>query len=526
MVLLFAMPTMTNRRTNTVFTIVSLLLVGLVAFLCFNRGIKQDDGWYASYVMKWMQKIGNTTIKAYWDYTDTNDYDAGCSFVYTVLEGLYFTIAGISIVSMKLLNTIEALLLLYVIYRYFSKENKILGLIAICCFAGWTMFYNHYFNRPELPASVIAVWILNLLIQHKDNSRKLFLAFMLTGVLLDLHPLSLFLVAGVAAVTFFQTKHKLQCIAGGLCGITLYFAGNYLVNRNYGLFTTAITGIQISPGDHYIPILNTGWQDMWNITKERFRFMASGGSIVGVIKQTTFLFTFVIALYLFFRRKMVTTTLCRYGLITYATFLALSTLLSEATSNGFRMYHGIAFGLAYFALLYDIYQSVKVKYIVLAGIIPFMIFVKESIPKVRVYYQYHLVNGYYHDFEVFNRQIPDHSHVLMRPTHALFNYRLNNRYDFTYGLLRYMQKNNLSFKDAIVQKHYDYITTDELFKMEFFTDHYSPYRQSPAPYYVPLRNTGIRSTAFDSLVQSGFLSRVAALHDDFAGNTILYQVKY
>lgn len=514
---------LTRRMITSIF--VFMALVCLVIFLTYNRTIKQDDGWYLSWVFRWMQDLGNTNIKAYWNYTDTNDLDAGCSFVFTVTEGLYFSIFGISVPGMKALNAAEAIILSALIYIYIRKENRFLGLITVIALLGWNMFHIHFFNRPELPASILAIIVLYIFSYRTYSRKQLFIAFFLLGVLLDLHPLSLFLVAGMTVKTFFKEKDKrISCIMGGISGLILYFLGNYIVNHSFGMFTGVIQGSQASLGDHYIPILETGITDIISITRERFTFITKTSTIGNILKLVCFTTIFGAGLYLLFTRRLFKNRLIINSFIIYSVFIVLSTFLSEATSNGFRLYHTIAFALFYFALLYTIFNTPPVKYLSFLGIIPFLIFAKDSLPLIRQNYNYHLANRYYVTFQAFNDRIPSNTKVLMRPTHAFFTYDRNIRFDYTYGLLRYMYKNRLSFKDAIIQKQYDYAAFDELFRLEFFTDTASPARTTPAPYYYPLRNTGITSTAFQHLIQSGFLIPVASLYDAFAGQTVLYKI--
>lgn len=500
-------------------------LVCIIIFLTYNRYIKQDDGWYLSWVLRWMQDTGNTNIKAYWDYTDTNDFDAGCSFVYTVFEGLYYNIFGIGVAATKALNAAEAMVLCSLLYLYLRKTNRLLGLLVIICLLGWNMFHTHFFNRPELPASIIALCILYFFAYRSFNRKYIFLAFFLMAVLLDLHPLSLFLVAGMTVKVFFKEKDKRwTAIGGGLAGMAFYFEGNYLVNGSFGIFSGIIQGIKVAPGDHYIPILATGWADMARIAAERFTFITKSATTGNVIKLLSFLTIFCTMIYLVFERRLFKNRLIVNSTITYCTFILLSTFLSEATSNGFKLYHSIAFAMFYFSLLYSIFKVAPVKYLAYIGLIPFIIFAKDALPQIKLNYQYHKSNKYYREFQAFNDQLPEHTKVLMRPTHAFFTWNKEIRFDYTYGLLRYMYKSQLSFRDAIIKKQYDYVVLDELFEQEFFTDIPSGIRNNPSPYYTPLKNTGLTGSEFRQLVNSQFLVPVDTLYDAFAGRTVLYRV--
>ena len=514
---------LTRRKIMSIF--VFMALVCLIIFLSFNRTIKQDDGWYLSWVMRWMQEIGNSDIKAYWDYTDTNDYDAGCSFLYTIGEGIYFSFFGIGVVATKALNAVEAIVLCSMLYLFIRKENRLLGLITVVALLGWNMFHIHFFNRPELPASIVAMAVLYIFNYRLYSKKSIFLGYLLLSVLLDLHPLSLFLVAGMTIKVFFnETDKRLSALTGGITRLAIYFAGNYFVNQSFGIFTGLIQGVHISLGDHYIPILETGMADMLQITKERFTFLTKSNTLGNLLKALSFLTIFGTAIYLLFIKRLFKNKLIITSTITYFSFIILSTLLSEAVSNGFRLYHAIAFGIMYFSILYTIFNTAPVKYLAYIGLIPFMIMAKDSLPTIKKNYQYHKQNKYYAKFQVFNDELPEHTKVLMRPTHAFFNYNKAIRFDYTYGLLRYMHKNNLSFKQAVIKKQYNYLALDELFETEFFTDKPSSFRISVAPYYYPLRNTGIKSTEFNELVNSGFLKPVSTIYDAFAGNTILYKV--
>ena len=482
-------------------------------------------GWYISWVFRWMQETGNTNIKAYWDYTDTNDVDMGCSFVYTIIEGLYFSAFGISVIAMKALNAIEAIILCSLMYLYIRKENRLLGLITVICLIGWNMFHTHFFNRPELLASIIAIWALYMLNYQGYSRRSFFMSYFLLGILLDIHPLSLFLVVAAAVWSFIKfSKKRLIAIAGFIAGMLLYFIGNYLVNDSYGIFTGLITGQQMALGDHYIPIISTGFKDILQLTLERFTFLYKVNTAGNIVKLLAFSSVLAVTIYGIYTKKLTKTRLLKNSALIYFSFILLSSLFSEAVSNGFRLYHAIAFGLFYFALLYSIYYTAPIRYIAFIGLVPFLIFIKDSIPQIKLNYQYHDQNKYYRQFQAFNDNIPENSKVLMRPTHAFFTFNKSITFNYTYGLLRYMNKKGLSFQDAIIEKDYNYIALDEQFETEFFIDMPSSIRTSPSPYYSPLRHTGLTSTDFNKLISEGFLTPVANIYDAFAGNTILYKV--
>lgn len=513
----------TKRMIISIFTFMALVCI--IIFLTYNRALKQDDGWYLSWVLRWMHDIGNTNIQAYWDYTDTNDVDAGCSFVYTITEGIYYSIFGIGVAATKALNAIEAIILCSIIYLYIRKENRLLGLLTVVALIGWNMFHIHFFNRPELPASIVAMAILYIFNYRLYSKRQVFFGYFLLGILLDLHPLSLFLVAGMAVKVFIKVPDKrLNAVLGGITGLVVYLAGNYWVNGTLGPFSGLLGGSHVGAGDHYIPILSTGISDILQIAKDRFTFVTKSNTLGNILKVLCYLTIFGTAVYLLIVKRLFTTKLVTNSIITYFTFIILSTFLSEATSNGFRLYHAIAFGLMYFAILYTIFNTAPVKYLAYIGLIPFMIYAKDAMPLIKQNYHYHEQNRYYREFQEFNDRIPEHTKVLMRPTHAFFTYNKQIRFDYTYGLLRYMHKNNLTFKQAVIKKQYNYLVLDDLFKTEFFTDVPSPFRTSNAPYYLPLRTTGLTSTEFNNLIATGFLSPIASLYDAFAGNTVLYKV--
>lgn len=515
-----------NQRAIFI-SIAFIALVSAVIFLTYNRAIKQDDGWYASYVMRWMQHTGHNEIKSYWDYTDTNDLDIGCSFVFTLIEGIFFSLFGISAVTMKAFNSFEAVMLCCMLYIYVKREGMIPAVLLVASLVGWNYFHMHFFNRPELPAAAIAVLILYLLSYYHAYRWLVFAAFMLMPILMDIHPLSLFMIASIALQTFIKKKNKRwYCIAGGLAGLILYFTGNYWINHSFGIFTTLITGQKVALGDHYAPVFSTGFNDMWHIAKERFNFITKTVGISGTIKTATFAIVAGTAIYLAYKKKLKKNRLLSNSIRGYVLFIVLSTLFSEATSNGFRLYHSIMFGLLYFSLLLTIYKSIERKQLAYLGLLPFLIFAKDAIPKIREIHNYFKQYGFYNNFEAFNNLLPENGKALMRPTHAIFNYTKAIHFDYTYGLLRYMQKTGLSFKDAIIKKHYDYLALDEQFEQEFFTDISSSYRTDPNPYYVPLQQTGLRSTEFKELVAAGFLQPVSDLNDLFAGKTVLYKINY
>jgi hypothetical protein len=524
----------TKRSILSIFAY--LAIICFIIFLTYQRVIKQDDGWYASYAFRWMQKIGNTHIKSLWDYTDSNGYDIGCSFVITLIQGIFFTVFGISVLSMKALNAFEAIVLCSMLYIYLRKENRVLGLVTTLCLICWSNFHMHFFNRPELPASAIAILILYLLTYCSYSNTRMFFAYFLTCILLDMHPLSLFIVIAMCIKTFWQKPDKRWfAIAGWVCGMTVYFIGNYLINHSFGIFTGAFTGtkftgaimgVNVSLSDHYVPIQDTGLSDIIAIAKERFSFITKAVGVSGYIKLFSFIAMLATAIYLWLTGKLVKNAMLVNSLITYIVFIILATFLSEAISNGFRLYNAITFGIFYFSLLYAIYNSIRVKKLALIGLLPFFVFAKDAELKVKESFRYHEENHYYQTFVNFNNSIPDNTKVLMRPTHAIFNYRKHCRFEYTHGLLCYMNREKLSFKDAIIKKHYNYLALDEQFETEFFIDVPSPYRQSPSPYYYPLRNTGLTSAEFKQLVATGFLTPVASLYDAFAGKTVLYKVNY
>jgi hypothetical protein len=344
---------------------------------------------------------------------------------------------------------------------------------------------------------------------------------------MDMHPLSLFLVTGMCIKVFIKNpKARIFLLGGGATGLMVYFTGNYIVNDTFGIFTGTIKGIKMTLGDHYVPLVDTGWRDIAAIFKQRFTFITKAVGISGYMKVLTYMAVLLFSLFLLLTKRLWKNTLLTNTVITYAGFILFGTLFSEAIANGFMMYHAIAFTMLYCALLYTIYNSIQIKGLAFIGLIPFVIYAKDSFIKARGNQAYHINNGYYTDFKLFNDNLPETGKVLMRPTHAPFSYRKQIHFDYTYGLLRYMYKRRLSFKNAIIKKHYDYIVTDNLFETEFFLDRRSAFRTSPSPFYAPLKNTGLTSVEFNDLISTGFLLPTARLYDIFAGPTVLYKVNY
>ncbi|MCX6266793.1 MAG: hypothetical protein NTW16_05475 [Bacteroidetes bacterium] len=493
-----------------------LLIFALVWGMAYIRPIHQDDGWYATYAFRLIQKLSPNEAMSYWSFQDANGSDLSVGFLFSSLQVPFYLVFGISVFSARLFNALVLTLLVYLFYLIVKLITPKIRWLMVVLLLVNQVFYYHFYNRPEILGMVLVLLSIYLLFTPIPDKRSTFIAFLIWGLILDAHPIAIFSILGLGLWYLFMYRHQIPwALIGGGAGIGICLTGNYLVNANFGLFNGIMGGEGIGVGDHYIPILTSDLVDFVRIFKTRFQnfqfiFLLSG--------------IWIIIPFLAWKRRQLNLYTKAIG-FNFLVFFLLSTLFTEATGNGWALYNLMVFFMLLAALLNEVHQSLYIDHpkLVFLLMIPLFLFTSAATIR-RLFYNYPKSAISRNNFSAvdWNACLPNGTKVLMRPTFSFATVYKHLWADYPFGILNVMRDNNISFKDAILLRNYDYLVLDERnLNVELLKDIRPRWTQ---PYYRDYNDLGLSKADFQKLISVGFLQITCRFNEPMHGNTIIFKV--
>jgi hypothetical protein len=305
---------------------------------------------------------------------------------------------------------------------------------------------------------------------------------------------------------------------GCAVGLIIYLGGNWMFHRSLGL-ASPLVGIVASRGDHYVPILESGWRDIVEIASRRYR-------VFSLLLLASMLWVPVVVFWkrvksqLFLKRMPVVATL--------AAFLFFSTLFTEATSNGFHLYSSVAFFILVLSLsvfsLEQLKNIGKWRIAILAPIAVILVYANFNMRKTfRDWFRYSSTfPGKYES--VVGSCIESGSSGMMRPTFAFALANKKGRYEYSFYLLQFMNQNKLSFSEALLTKGYDVIAIDEQDQADLFAENRD--KKDINTFYRQVSGVVVSKKEFDQMVTGGALAAVCKYEDISHGSTTFYRINH
>lgn len=496
--------------------IIWLLIGALVFGLAYIRPIHQDDGWYASFAMRYLKDwnlMDNVSYFSYYYSNGGNDKPGG--FIFSILQIPFFLTFGITVLASRLFNAIVITILLYNLHNITKKFAPNFKWIIIILAILHPVIYYHYYNRPEILAMCFALISINLLLESEISNSKIFIAFFLWSLILDAHPIGLFSVLGIGIVFWKNNLNKTKYVLfGGLSGFIVYLFINYTLNGVAGILGPLFGQAPVNFGDHYVPLFESNLADYIRIAKERFDTLKST-LVFGLIWLT-------LPLYIYKKRSfggingaLLFNTIC---------FWILSIFLTEASSNGFGLYSQITSLILMVLLFNEAILAFKLnsRWSYYLSIPLILISLRSLLPTLLTNFNY--TKSFNTNYYSINNCIEDSSKVLIRPTFAYALSQKNIFADQSFGIMNVMLDSNFTFEQAIRRLNYDYVFVDEMNINEEFIIDKRDSSLFTSPAYSKYKNTGLYSREFDSLISNKFLVKTCEYNDISHGLTIVYKV--
>jgi hypothetical protein len=491
-----------KHRINFSGFLIWVLLFALIYVMAYLRPIHQDDGWYASFALRYLNRLGLIENASFYSFQDTlegNDISGG--FLFPGLQTLVMSIFGFSVAAVRVLNAIAITGIIYFVYLFAAWQIPKYKWFITALFALNPVFYYHFYNRPEIIAAFLVLVSTYLLLTRGNSNRSIFYAFLIWGFVLDSHPIAIFCLPGIGLWFWLKNKSKsLYIIGGGLTGLAFMLILNQLINGNLGLFAGLVGQLPMNFGDHYVPLFKSDLKDFLRITQER----------IGTLFYFTIFSGLFVLITILLYRKQAKTMVSHPIVLNYFVFLLLSTLGTEATSNGFALYSIVMIFLVYIVAIKVFVDSGQNRFgwYIFAPLLLFSLAATCNKIIKNFNYQLHFEKS----ARNFGNCIRDNTNVLMRPTFVFSTYD------------NVMIKEKLDFKSALIFKKYDYIIIDENnLKYEFSKD-LRDNESFKNPAYEKYIGIGFNSSEFEKWKKEGFLKEVCSFDEISHGNSILYKV--
>jgi hypothetical protein len=499
-------------------TVLFLGYVLVVIVLTAIRPIHQDDGWYASAAYALYNRIPGVETLSTWDYSLAGVESAGGGFVYSVYQLPFIAAFGPGIVYTKVLVVLTAVAALLFLVKFFREYAGDAASFLPLLLLAWPGFWYHFYNRPELLAVMLGFAGLYLL-AGRHNRKPVFVAvaFSLPFLMFDTHPISVFLVFGFYVWFFFaRADMRVAALAGSAVGLVVYLNGNWVVHGSLGILNGLI-GPAVSRGDHYIPVLESGLPDILNIAVARF-------SVHAKVLVASLLWI-PLLVYRHSVRGFVSPRWLPW-LSSCVGFVVLSSLFSEAVSNGFQLYAAIAvFSIVFLLLLFvSSHASRTVTYAAMLPIGALLLYANFNyLPTYRNYIRF--ASTVADEYPRLARCLDGGERSLMRPTYAFATARSGNDYEYTVGLLFFMKHEDIGFAEAVYRKGYDIVAFDPDDRGFLWSDveRIDPWGGSNW-YYNAIADVAIDAAEFDSMVEHRVLVPICSFDDISHGYTEFFEV--
>lgn len=482
--------------------------------MALERPVHQDDGWYASLALRYMDQLGALDNASFFSIADNyGGRDSPFGVIFVGILAVFYLIFDFSIETTRLSNAVS-IFGIVVIFHLLARE-------IISRFKWWLttvllihpVFYYHFYNRPEIVAALLFLASIYLLLYKANSRAAVFFAFFSWAFILDAHPIAIFSVIGIGVWFWFKNINRTWLIIfSGLAGLAFKMMVNQAINGNVGLFSGFFGQAPVDFGDHYLPILKSDLADFINITLSRFDTIKSFIVYSGIFVM--------IPLILMGRQRG---DFLRHPItINYFVFLILSSAGTEASSNGFGLYSIINLFLLYAVSIQHLPKLQNHKY----GWLIFIVLVVTSLRSTgTTLIQYVKYNKEFNvTYSKFTSCFKPNTKYLMRPTFVFENHNKNIWSDASFGILNVMRDRKIGFMDAIIFKKYDYIVLDEKHLTEEFLTDVRPKDAFINPAFISYQNIGLKKQEWDDLLSSGKLQAVCEFNEISHGHTVLYKV--
>jgi hypothetical protein len=491
------------------------LIFFIIYMMALLRPIHQDDGWYASFALRYLDLWGMVKNASYFSFADSNGgHDGPLGITFSSLQSVFFALFGFSIETSRLFNAVVIFGLVFTFHKITQKELPKFSWWITVALIIHPVFYYHFYNRPEIVAALLVLISIYILLYHSTKASYLFVAYFIWAFVLDTHPIAIFSLIGVGLWHWSKNANQTKIILfAGLSGLFAKIIINQLANGNIGLFAGFIGQVPINFGDHYVPLFQSDFSDYLRIAKDRFDSIKSFLVFSGI-----FILMPVVLL-----GKQRLKFLKHPLVLNYFAFLILSTFGTEASSNGFALYSIINLMLLYVVALRQCDWIVARKF----GWLIFLPLLLSSLRSTGItlfnYKNHH--SSLQSSFSQFTNCMVPNAKYLMRPTFVFNNHDKNIKSDYTFGIMNVMRERNIGFMDAIMYKQYDYIVLDERnLKEEFLLDVRSTSNYSN-PAYIAYQNIGFRKQEFEDWIAAGQLKPVCDFNEISHGHSVLYKVR-
>ena len=512
----------TNSRLFTKLNLIGLLLIlTATIFFVWIRPIHQDDGWYASAAFNILHTYFGFSEYSVWNFTTSGQSGAQSGFIYRLLQLPFILIFGPSILYTKIIVFCAASLLLIGATQLGQKFSRSLKFLFPFLLLMWPGFWYHFYNRPELLAVAVGIFGIVLLTSKNKNRVQIVAAYIIPFIMFDLHPISVFWVFGVY---FWHALNSIRdwrsILLGCVSGTILYLVGNLLVNGSLGVLSPLV-GMSLDAGDHYIPILGPSpLNDIIAISIARFQpfFKFLGASLIWII-----LLVKLRSFYNFYREYF------EFFIFQVIGFLILSTLFTEAVSNGYMLYSSMIFFFFIFSVAVFLIHTSEIR-------ASYKVFLATPTALVFLYTNFNYSENYLSYFryakDADDRESAESYDCInhgesgyMRPTFAFQYAKYGGAYEYPLYILREMKSSGKSFAGVIFSSDADFFALDSSMERNLFIDLSAPnYYDGDNPFYVEIDTVRPSLQYFHLMIERGTLVEVCKAAEISHGTTTFYAV--
>ncbi len=501
------------------YTWVGLALVLLyLFFVAYIRFTHQDIGWYYAYADRLASRFSLNNSQSTWSFADANGDNGAGGIIFILLQFVAIVISSNDLMAVKVLAALIAISV-YLAF-YFLLKNR-LGIKHYFAFSLLLlvdpMFSFQVMNRPEMLACAIALFIYNIGLSERQSPWKFFWLSFLTMLLLDVHPISVYMVAGFNVILFFRNYRKFLFFAGGaILGIALVTALNYLFNKNVGIFAFFGDSKQYM-NDHYFPLFTDPFLVILTRPFYKLKYY---------IIYFLFGALFIYLAWYFKKLKEIILAKKEYSIIflNAVIFFFLSNLFSEG-GNGYHLY-SLTVYLTVFVILYSEIlnliagRNARLIFILALGIVPAFGLYK-SLPRFNQWVRY---NSYFKEnYYKINDYVEDSSRILLRPDYSFALHRRKVYCEPTFPIMMHMYKYHRNFPQAILAKNFDIVAIDEMFLHD--VDIKTPIdKYSYGDFYKSVQQVRFNTQIIEDLVQHHVFNPIYQFNDFYHGKTIFYRV--
>lgn len=486
-------------------------------FVAYMRFTHQDVGWYYAYADRLAGRFSLNHANSTWSFADANGDNGAGGVIFILLQFISILLCSNDLLAVKILAALIAFST-YMAFLYLLKNKA--GVRHYFAFSLLLLvdplFPFQVMNRPEMLGCFVGLIIFNIGLSKKTSPWKFFWISFLTFLLLDIHPISVYLVAGFNLLIFFKNYRKILYFAGGaLASIGLITGLNYMLTGTLGIFAFFGDTTQYM-NDHYFPLFTDPFSVIISRPFIKLKYFV-------VYLLFGILLYYLIRYFKDLKQAIFSKEEYRLLFLNGIIFFLLSNLFSEG-GNGYNLYSLIIY-LPLFIIIYnEIIKKLSGK--ALKIFIAFLLIVPavglyKSVPR---FYQWVQNNRYFlAHYNDINEKIKDGDRILLRPS---FSFALSSRKVFcepTYPVLMNMYNYKRDFPHTLLAKNLDVVSLDEMFLRD--ADIKSKIdKYSNGVFYKAVQQVKFDTSIIADMSQKGVLNPVMEYNDFYHGHTVFYRV--